>query len=179
LRTAGIIDIQTKTGMLDPGGNFTLYGGQQSTFQPSAEYGGACQPEPVFQERSNQAGAAGLLVADGLTAMLLLRFSGSNTHASDYTSCIPSRSVFITPADYAGAAAAASGIACHEGVRAGERARSSASLKIVWPSSASMRKLKKPPAAITASAAARAFSNVGANCFTGTTLSLSGVNAWS
>ncbi len=40
LRTAGIIDIQTKTGTLDPGGNFTLYGGQQSTFQPSAEWGG-------------------------------------------------------------------------------------------------------------------------------------------
>jgi hypothetical protein len=92
LRTAGILDIQTKTGMLDPGGNFTLYGGQQSTFQPSAEYG-ACQPEPVFQERSNQAGAAGLLAADGLTAMLLLRFSGSNTHASDSTSCIPSHPV--------------------------------------------------------------------------------------
>ncbi len=40
LRTAGIIDIQTKTGTLDPGGSFTLYGGQQSTFQPSAEWGG-------------------------------------------------------------------------------------------------------------------------------------------
>jgi outer membrane receptor protein involved in Fe transport len=40
LRTAGIIDIQTKTGTLDPGGTFTLYGGQQSTFQPSAEWGG-------------------------------------------------------------------------------------------------------------------------------------------
>ncbi len=40
LRTAGIIDIQTKTGTLDPGGTFTLYGGQQSTFQPSAELGG-------------------------------------------------------------------------------------------------------------------------------------------
>ena len=40
LRTAGIIDIQTKTGTLDPGGEFTLYGGQQSTFQPSAEFGG-------------------------------------------------------------------------------------------------------------------------------------------
>jgi outer membrane receptor protein involved in Fe transport len=40
LRTAGIIDITTKTGTLAPGGNFTLYGGQQSTFQPSAELGG-------------------------------------------------------------------------------------------------------------------------------------------
>src|ERR1700731_4391094 len=40
LRTAGIIDIQTKTGTLAPGGSFTLYGGQQSWFQPSVEFGG-------------------------------------------------------------------------------------------------------------------------------------------
>jgi hypothetical protein len=40
LRTAGIIDIQTKTGTLDPGGSVTLYGGSQTWFQPSAEFGG-------------------------------------------------------------------------------------------------------------------------------------------
>jgi len=40
LRTTGVIDIQTKTGTLDPGGSLTLYGGQQGTFQPSAEWGG-------------------------------------------------------------------------------------------------------------------------------------------
>jgi outer membrane receptor protein involved in Fe transport len=40
LRTAGIIDIQTKTGTLDPGGSVTLYGGSQSWFQPSVEFGG-------------------------------------------------------------------------------------------------------------------------------------------
>src|SRR5271165_5226383 len=40
LRTAGIIDIQTKTGTLNPGGSLTMYGGSQSTIQPSAEYGG-------------------------------------------------------------------------------------------------------------------------------------------
>ncbi len=40
LRTTGIIDIQTKTGTLNPGGSATLYGGQQGTFQPSAEWGG-------------------------------------------------------------------------------------------------------------------------------------------
>jgi outer membrane receptor protein involved in Fe transport len=40
LRTAGIIDIQTKTGTLNPGGSVTLYGGQQSWFQPSVEFGG-------------------------------------------------------------------------------------------------------------------------------------------
>src|SRR5207248_4385049 len=40
LRTAGIIDIQTKTGTLDPGGSLSLYGGMQGWFQPSFEYGG-------------------------------------------------------------------------------------------------------------------------------------------
>jgi outer membrane receptor protein involved in Fe transport len=40
LRTAGIIDIQTKTGTLAPGGSATMYGGSQSTIQPSAEWGG-------------------------------------------------------------------------------------------------------------------------------------------
>ncbi|MBV9862793.1 MAG: TonB-dependent receptor [Alphaproteobacteria bacterium] len=39
-RTAGIIDIQTKTGTLDPGGSMTMYGGSQGTLQPSAEWGG-------------------------------------------------------------------------------------------------------------------------------------------
>jgi outer membrane receptor protein involved in Fe transport len=40
LRTTGVIDIQTKTGTLAPGGSATMYGGQQTTLQPSAELGG-------------------------------------------------------------------------------------------------------------------------------------------
>jgi len=40
LRTSGIIDIQTKTGTLDPGGTATMYGGSQGTLRPSAEWGG-------------------------------------------------------------------------------------------------------------------------------------------
>src|SRR5205814_4539833 len=40
LRTAGIIDIQTKTGTLDPGGSATSYGGSHSWLQPSVEFGG-------------------------------------------------------------------------------------------------------------------------------------------
>jgi outer membrane receptor protein involved in Fe transport len=40
LRTAGIIDIQTKTGTVNPGGSVTMYGGSQSTIYPSAEWGG-------------------------------------------------------------------------------------------------------------------------------------------
>ncbi|HWZ68972.1 MAG TPA: TonB-dependent receptor [Stellaceae bacterium] len=40
LRTAGVIDIQTKTGTLNPGGSLTMYGGSQATIYPSAEWGG-------------------------------------------------------------------------------------------------------------------------------------------
>jgi outer membrane receptor protein involved in Fe transport len=40
LRTSGVIDIQTKTGTLAPGGSVTMYGGSQSTIYPSAEWGG-------------------------------------------------------------------------------------------------------------------------------------------
>jgi hypothetical protein len=40
LRTAGVIDIQTKTGTLNPGGSVTMYDGSQSTIYPSAEWRG-------------------------------------------------------------------------------------------------------------------------------------------
>lgn len=40
LRTAGIIDITTKSGALDTGGDISLYGGSHSTINPSVEYGG-------------------------------------------------------------------------------------------------------------------------------------------
>jgi outer membrane receptor protein involved in Fe transport len=39
LRTAGIIDITTKSGALDSGGDISFYGGGHSTINPSAEYG--------------------------------------------------------------------------------------------------------------------------------------------
>jgi outer membrane receptor for ferrienterochelin and colicins len=41
LRTAGIIDLTTNSGLLQPGGAVSLYGGSHSTFQPAAEYGGS------------------------------------------------------------------------------------------------------------------------------------------
>jgi len=40
LRTAGIIDMTTGSGLLQPGGNVSVYGGSHQTFEPSAEYGG-------------------------------------------------------------------------------------------------------------------------------------------
>ncbi len=41
LRTAGIIDITTKSGALEPGGQVSIYGGSHGTIQPSFDYGGS------------------------------------------------------------------------------------------------------------------------------------------
>jgi outer membrane receptor protein involved in Fe transport len=41
LRTAGIVDIQTKSGLFAPGGSAGVYGGSYATVQPSLEYGGS------------------------------------------------------------------------------------------------------------------------------------------
>jgi outer membrane receptor for ferrienterochelin and colicins len=41
LRTAGIIDIKTKSGVIDPGGSVSIYGGSHGTVQPSFNYGGS------------------------------------------------------------------------------------------------------------------------------------------
>ena len=40
-RTAGIVEIETKSGSLDPGGEISVYGGQRQTFFPSFSYGGS------------------------------------------------------------------------------------------------------------------------------------------
>ena len=39
-QTAGVVDIQTKTGTTNPGGSVSLYGGSWNWLQPSIEYGG-------------------------------------------------------------------------------------------------------------------------------------------
>jgi outer membrane receptor protein involved in Fe transport len=39
LRTAGIVDIQSKSGLFQPGGSVTLLGSSYDTFKPSLEYG--------------------------------------------------------------------------------------------------------------------------------------------
>jgi outer membrane receptor protein involved in Fe transport len=40
-RTAGIVDIQTKSGNYQPGGEVSFYGGSYDTFRPSFEFGGS------------------------------------------------------------------------------------------------------------------------------------------
>ena len=41
LRTAGIIDLKTKSGSIDPGGSISLYGGSHGEVTPSFNYGGS------------------------------------------------------------------------------------------------------------------------------------------
>ena len=48
LRSAGIIDLTTKSGSLDPGGSVTLYGGSHGEVEPSFDYGGSSGPYTYF-----------------------------------------------------------------------------------------------------------------------------------
>lgn len=48
LRTAGIIDIQSKNGLFNPGGSVEMYGGSYYTLQPSMEAGGAVDSYNYF-----------------------------------------------------------------------------------------------------------------------------------
>jgi outer membrane receptor protein involved in Fe transport len=43
-RDAGVLDLVTKDGCSNPGGNVAFYGGQRETLQPSFEYGGCAGP---------------------------------------------------------------------------------------------------------------------------------------
>src|SRR6266404_1274363 len=40
-RTAGVVDIHTKSGVFEPGGQVSMYGGSHETINPSFEYGGS------------------------------------------------------------------------------------------------------------------------------------------
>ncbi len=48
LRTAGVIDIATKSGVIDPGGSIAVYGGSHATIQPSFVYGGSADNRNYF-----------------------------------------------------------------------------------------------------------------------------------
>jgi outer membrane receptor protein involved in Fe transport len=47
-QTAGVVDIQTKTGRTDPGFAVSIYGGQRDWLQPSFDYGGSKGPVDWF-----------------------------------------------------------------------------------------------------------------------------------
>ena len=65
LRTAGIIDITTKAGGFDQGGEIGLYGGSHGLIQPSFEYGGSAGSINYFVSSSYQQSGLGIESPDG------------------------------------------------------------------------------------------------------------------
>jgi outer membrane receptor protein involved in Fe transport len=63
LRTAGVVDITTKTAF-DPGGNLDVYGGTWDTISPSIEYGGGVHQTQYFLTGRYLQSAQGLENAD-------------------------------------------------------------------------------------------------------------------
>ena len=65
LRTAGIIDMQTKTGLFDPGGSISLYGGSHNELAPSIEYGGSSGRLNYFVSGDYMTNTLGIESPDG------------------------------------------------------------------------------------------------------------------
>ncbi len=59
-RTAGIVDIRTKSGAFEPGGEMSLYGGSYDTFRPSFEYGGTQGKWDFFVDGSYDQNSLGI-----------------------------------------------------------------------------------------------------------------------
>ena len=50
-QTAGVVDIQTKTGTTNPGLSLSMYGGSWDWLEPSFEYGGRAGPVDWYRDR--------------------------------------------------------------------------------------------------------------------------------
>ena len=64
-RTAGIIDIQTKTGLFNTGGEISLYGGSHATLHPSISYGGSTGSFNYFFSGDYNTNTLGIESPDG------------------------------------------------------------------------------------------------------------------
>jgi len=65
LRTAGVIDITTKSGVFDSGGSATMYGGSHGDLEPSFEYGGSTGNTNFFASGSYLQNDLGIESPDG------------------------------------------------------------------------------------------------------------------
>jgi outer membrane receptor for ferrienterochelin and colicins len=65
LRTAGVIDIQTKSGLFHNGGQVSLYGGSHGLYQPSFEYGGSAGETNFFVSGEYKRSQLGIESVDG------------------------------------------------------------------------------------------------------------------
>ena len=67
LRTAGIIDLTTNSGLLQPGGAVSVYGGSFGTFEPAVEYGGSSGNLTYYAALDYKQDNAGIESPDGST----------------------------------------------------------------------------------------------------------------
>ena len=59
-RTAGVVDVQTKSGAFEPGGEAEIYGGSHDTIRPSFEYGGTDGKLVYFTDGSYEHNSLGI-----------------------------------------------------------------------------------------------------------------------
>jgi outer membrane receptor protein involved in Fe transport len=86
LRTAGIIDVQTKSGAIEPGGSISLYGGSHGTVQPSVNYAGGSDKLHYFVSADLLRSDLGIESPDGSAHPLHDRTK--QTHAFGYVESI-------------------------------------------------------------------------------------------
>ncbi len=65
LRTAGIIDVQTKSGVFQPGGDISIYGGSHNEIEPSIDYGGSSGSFNYFVSGDYNTNSLGVESPDG------------------------------------------------------------------------------------------------------------------
>ncbi|CAN5382593.1 hypothetical protein BH09PSE2_BH09PSE2_17940 [soil metagenome] len=65
LRTAGIIDLTTKSGVFNNGGQVSIYGGSHGTYEPSFEYGGSAADTNFFVSADFRRTQLGIESVDG------------------------------------------------------------------------------------------------------------------
>ncbi len=70
LRTAGIVDMTTKSGAFTPGGEISFYGGSHGTIQPSVEYGGSAGRFNYFVNATYLQNGLGIESPDGRSSPL-------------------------------------------------------------------------------------------------------------
>jgi outer membrane receptor for ferrienterochelin and colicins len=70
LRSAGVIDLTTKSGALEPGGSFSLYGGSHGCVEPSFNYGGSSGNNTYFMTADTIHNDLGIESPDGTSTPL-------------------------------------------------------------------------------------------------------------
>ena len=70
LRTAGIIDVKTKTDAIEPGGSVSIYGGSHGTVQPSISYAGGSGDIHYFVSADSLSNGLGIESPDGSSTPL-------------------------------------------------------------------------------------------------------------